>query len=133
MEERRKVARHKSLLRGCVYFNNRRSAVDCLIRDISTHGARLVFSGTVSIPDMVDLYIPQKEETFRARVHWRHGDEMGVGFMDAAAHAPAPGEIADADAGDLAQRVRKLEAEVTEMRQMLKYLKAAVAKSNEAA
>lgn len=131
MEERRRVARQKSLLRGCVYFNNRRSAVDCLIRDISTHGARLVFSGTVSLPDVVDLYIPQKEETFRARVHWRHGDEMGVGFMDVAAQASTVDH--NADPGDLAGRVHKLEAEVAELRQMLKYLKAAVAKNNEAA
>jgi hypothetical protein len=131
MEERRKVPRQKSLLRARAFFNNRRSAVDCLIRDISTHGARLVFSGTVSIPDAIDLYIPQKEETFRARVHWRHGDEMGVGFVDAAEHAPLPTQPADAE--DIAVRVRKLEAEVTEMRHMLKYLKAAVTKSNEAA
>lgn len=130
-EERRKYPRHKSLLRGCVYFNNRRSAVDCLIRDISTHGARLVFSGTVSIPDVVDLFIPQKEETFRARVHWRHGDEMGVGFMDAAAQMPAVEH--DNDPADLAARVQKLEAEVLELRHMLKLLKAAVMKNNEAA
>jgi len=42
-------------LRGCIYFNNRRSAVDCLIRDLSTAGARLIFSAAVNVPDAIDL------------------------------------------------------------------------------
>ena len=71
MSERRQSTRQKSFLRGCVYFNNRRSATDCLIRDISPTGARLIFSDTVSIPDLVELYIPQKEQSLRARVQWR--------------------------------------------------------------
>ena len=49
--ERRRVARQKSFLRGMVYFNNRRSVLDCLVRDISPYGARLVFSVTVATPD----------------------------------------------------------------------------------
>jgi hypothetical protein len=35
MAERRRATRQKSFLRGCVYFNKRRGAVDCLIREIS--------------------------------------------------------------------------------------------------
>ncbi len=35
MAERRHATRQKSFLRGCVYFNKRRGAMDCLIRDIS--------------------------------------------------------------------------------------------------
>jgi hypothetical protein len=45
MAERRRSVRKKSFLRGCVYFNKRRSAIDCLIRDISDQGARIIFSG----------------------------------------------------------------------------------------
>ena len=83
MAERRQAQRQKSFLRGCVYFNKRRGALDCLIRDLSEHGARIIFSDTVSVPDVVDLYIPQKEQTVRARVQWRHGDEIGLAFPDA--------------------------------------------------
>ena len=68
MSERRIAQRQKSFLRGCIYYNNRRSATDCLIRDISQTGARLIFSDAVNIPDMVDLYIPQKEQMLRAQV-----------------------------------------------------------------
>ncbi len=39
---------------------------------------------------MVDLYIPQKEQTLRARVQWRHGDESGSPFPMRAAAASQP-------------------------------------------
>jgi len=58
--ERRRIARQKSFLRGMVYFNNRRSVADCLIRDISAFGARLIFSDTITTPDTMDLYIPRR-------------------------------------------------------------------------
>jgi PilZ domain len=122
MSERRIAQRQKSFLRGCIYFNNR-SATDCLIRDISPTGARLIFSDTVSVPDMVDLYIPQKDQMLRAQVQWRHGDEVGVGFPAAA--KAKPGSAAPADE-DLAERVKNLEAEVAKLKKMLKRLKADV-------
>ncbi len=119
MAERRHATRQKSFLRGCVYFNKRRGAMDCLIRDISAEGARIIFSGAVSVPDIVELYIPQKEETVRARVKWRRGDEVGLAFTAAEGTAAAPG----ADDGDLARRVEKLETEIAALRRMLRQLK----------
>jgi hypothetical protein len=123
MGERRQNARQRSFLRGCIYFNNRRSAVDCLIRDISDNGARAIFSSTVQIPDVVDLYIPQKEQTLRAVVQWRHGDEVGLAFGDAG-RAPAGPLFTDVIA--LSDRVQKLETEIASLRKMLKRLKAEV-------
>ncbi len=121
--ERRQSARQKSFLRGCIYFNNRRSAVDCLIRDISEHGARLTFSDTISIPDCIELYIPQKEQTLQAVVKRRHGMDVGVAFSDPArAAAPATSDLAA-----LSERVQKLESEVAVMRRLLKRLRAEVA------
>jgi hypothetical protein len=126
--ERRRVARQKSFLRGSIHFNNRRSVVDCLIRDISPYGARLIFSDAVTVPDVLELYIPQKEQTLRTHVIWRHGQEVGVAFaqhmqMDSAAAA----ETADATAaqpGALAERVAKLEAEIAALKRVLKKMKA---------
>ena len=132
MSERRNTTRQKSFLRGCIYFNNRRSAVDCLIRDITDTGARVIFSAAVQIPDVVDLYIPLKEQTLRAIVQWRHGDEVGVAFDEA---ARAPGPPAATDAMDLSERVKKLEEEIVALRKMLKRLKGEIAggADNEAA
>jgi hypothetical protein len=124
MSERRRSTRQKSFLRGCIYFNNKRSAIDCLVRDISATGARLIFSDAVSIPDAVDLYIPQKEETLRAHVQWRQADEVGVAF---AKGVQAPGSPRPLDVGELAERVSRLETELAAMRKMLKRLKAEVA------
>jgi hypothetical protein len=126
MAERRHATRKKSFLRGCVYFNKRRGAMDCLIRDLSEAGARIIFSSAVNVPDVVELYIPQKEETIRARVKWRHGDEVGLAFPAVARAAEAP-----ADDGDLAQRVEKLETEIAALRRMLKQLRNELAATGE--
>ena len=48
MKERRLSARKKSFLQGRVYYNSRRSSVDCLVRDISDEGAKLVFGEPMS-------------------------------------------------------------------------------------
>jgi hypothetical protein len=125
--ERRRVARQKSFLRGSIHFNNRRSVVDCLIRDISPYGARLIFSDAVTVPDVLELYIPQKGQTLRTHVIWRHGQEVGVAFAQHMQIDPAAGETADASAaqpGALAERVAKLEAEIAALKRVLKKMKA---------
>ena len=118
--ERRRTARQKSFLRGMIYFNNRRSVSDCLIRDISTYGARVIFSDSVQTPDVLDLYIPQKEQTLRSHVIWRNGTEVGISFEQS---APASSQPAEAS-GDLTDRVAKLEAEVASLKRLIKKLTA---------
>ena len=121
--ERRKITRHKSFLRGMIYFNNRRNVVDCLIRDSSPYGARLIFSDAVTTPDALDLYIPQKEQTLRIHVIWRHGQEVGVAFaqvaqMESGTEAGEPGSGAG-----LAERVARLEMEIAGLKRILKKMK----------
>jgi|SRR5581483_165725 hypothetical protein len=119
MAERRQSVRQKSLLRGRIFYNNRRNSVDCTIRDISKRGARLIFSDAIAIPDVVDLYIPQKEQTLRAEVHWRSGQEVGVSFAQAA----APASEQAIEPGDLAARVERLEAELAALKRVVKRLR----------
>jgi hypothetical protein len=124
--ERRRVARQKSFLRGSIHFNNRRSVVDCLIRDISPYGARLIFSDTVTTPDMLELYIPQKEQTLRAHIIWRHGQEVGVAFAQAVQAEPAaePSGNPEPSSGQaLAERVARLETEIAGLKRILKKMK----------
>lgn len=104
-------------MRGCICFNDRHSGADCLIRDISEGGARLIFSNVVNTPDVVDLHIPHKEQMLRAHVQWRRGDEMGVTFASELRDDGAPFEQ------DLARRVDRLEAEIAALRKILKRLK----------
>ena len=115
--ERRRIARQKSFLRGTIHFNNRRNAVDCLIRDISPYGARLIFSDAVTTPDMLELFIPQKDQTLRTHVIWRHGQEVGVAFAQTMQVEPA------AESGELAERVARLENEIAGLKRILKKMK----------
>ena len=118
MGERRNSRRLKSFLRGFVYFDKRRGTMSCLVRDLSGDGARIIFSEAVTIPDMINLHIPQKNQTLRARVTWRRGDEIGLGFSAANPVAdPLP------DSAELMKRVAQLEGEIASLRRMLKRMK----------
>jgi hypothetical protein len=121
VKERRSLSRQKSFLQGRIYFNNRRSTVDCLIRDYSDLGARLKFSESIAVPEAIELFIPNKEEIHRARVEWRSGNEMGVSFgEDVRAPSIAPDA---AQPGDLATRVQRLEAEVATLKRFVNELR----------
>jgi hypothetical protein len=122
MDERRIGTRHKSFLQGRIYYNNRRASIDCLVRDISPAGARLKFSGPVTMPELVELYIPNKDEFYRAQVQWNRGEEIGVHFIrEEAESAPAVGVLPEAN---LAERMQKLEAEVAALKRLVRELKA---------
>lgn len=119
MLERRAVSRSRSFLKGRVVFNNRLSSIDCIIRDITDQGARLAFGGTVSVPEVFDLEIPNKDETFRAHVVWHHGTEIGVAFDAGMAHA---GTGDDASRGALTDRIDRLEKEIATIKRKLEQL-----------
>ena len=123
MNERRVVSRQKSFLQGRIFFNNRRTSYDCLIRDFSEHGAKLKFSSTIATPDAVELFIPAKEESYRARIVWRNADEVGVCF-DCADKSPplAPGTPAT----DVSARIQKLEHDVALLTRKFNELQAAM-------
>ena len=118
-DERRTLLRQRSFLQGRLYFNNRRSSLDCLVRDISSQGAKLKVSDSIAIPEMVELHIPNKDETYRAKVQWRTGLEIGVTFETDDAPSIVPG---GAGPTDLLDRVRKLEAEVASLHRKINEL-----------
>jgi hypothetical protein len=95
MSERRAVARKKTLLQGRLFFNNGCNSVDCTVRDISDAGARLSFGGAVTIPEVVELRIPNKAEQYRAVVQWRIDKEVGVAFgvEDPPSSTAGPGDV----------------------------------------
>ena len=121
--ERRQSPRQKSFLKGRI--NNGLTDVDCLIRDLSATGARLMFSGGITMPPIVDLHIPMKKQSMRARMQWRNGDEMGVSFIETA-QAPASPAAAAGDDSELAERVAKLETEIVALRKTLARLRSEV-------
>jgi hypothetical protein len=118
MSERRNSRRAKSFLQGFVYVSRRRGALACLVRDLSEKGARIIFSDTVALPDAVELYIPQRDQTLKARVTWRKNDELGLAFV---ATERGPREPTEAE---VINRVAMLEAEISSLRSLLKRMKA---------
>jgi hypothetical protein len=121
MTERRSGSRQKSFLQGRIFFNNRRTSVDCLVRDISEQGARLKFASMTVTPDVVDLYIPNKEETYRAKVQWRTADEIGVGFGP---EESAPPLVPGAPSADLSARIHKLESDLAALQRKFNEMQA---------
>lgn len=128
MAERRGSRRSKSFLRGFVYVSRKRGALACLVRDLSNKGARIIFSDTVTLPEVVELYIPQREQTLRARVQWRRNDEIGLAFAE-----PERKDDAGPSAAEIIQRVAMLEAEIASLRALLKRRKAENGDADEAA
>ena len=126
MGENRKAARQKSFLQGRIFFSNGRTSFDCLIRDITHLGARIIFSDVVNIPDTVNLYIPQKNQTLRARVIWRHNDEIGLAFLETS------DEHNLLTQNDLAKRVAQLESEIRTLKRTLNQMASKIEKPDAA-
>ena len=128
MVERRRSVRQKSFLKGRVYFNKGRESADCLVRDLTNQGARIIFSDSINIPALIDLHIPQKDYNVRARVIWRQGVEIGLAFPDANLVPSAPTQ-----SNDLAERVSKIETEIALMRRTLRGLMERIRSDSDAA
>ncbi|AWN43808.1 PilZ domain-containing protein [Methylobacterium durans] len=108
MQERRRTPRRRSYIGATIVFNNRCSTIDCLIRDMSDGGARLIFSDTINAPEQFDLVINKMGETRRVQMAWRQADQAGVTFLKQSAV-----ELA---AQEHARRLREVEADRTALR-----------------
>jgi hypothetical protein len=123
MSEHRRETRQRVFLKGRIVFNNGSSSFDCLVRDMSSSGARLVMSDATTLPEAFDLYIPQKDRTYRAILRWRREDGIGVTFEEPA-RAPAAAAVPDPAATEasvtmLLRRVSELETENAALRRLL--------------
>ena len=109
--DHRSVTRARALLKAQIRFNSGMSTMDCVIRDLSEGGARLQLSDSVAIPSTFELYIPKRDETRRAILHWRNSEEIGVGFQGASLSEP--------DTHGLLRRVAQLESDTATLRRLV--------------
>ena len=115
MSERRRAARSRTFLGGVIAFNQRKSSMDCHVRNFSPSGAKVTFANTATIPGQFDLTIAHKERSFRARMAWRGVDEAGIEFVgEYDNEVPVPLE--------LMQRLRDSEAENAALRRRIRQL-----------
>lgn len=78
MIERRKEHRARSLLGARISFGQRKSTMDCVVRNVSADGAMVEFPQTALTPGEFKLQILQRGEIHLARVIWRKNDKAGL-------------------------------------------------------
>jgi len=101
MDERRKDMRDKVIFGG-IASHEAAPAKECVVRDISEHGARLEFKSGARLPkDQISLAIARKGKSFLAKIVWWRDNIVGVAFTDPADQAMP--------VSDLEERLRKSE------------------------
>lgn len=78
MIDQRAAPRLRTYIGAQVVFNGRKSTIDCLIRNRSSGGVKLVFSAPVTFPSEFELLAPKLGESRVACVKWRGELEAGV-------------------------------------------------------
>ena len=73
----------------CAKILTNGSLRDCVVRDMSTLGARLALVSTSYIPDRISLSFDDGHTLRDCRVAWRSATEMGVEFSAASFRAAA--------------------------------------------
>jgi len=101
VSERRQSTRRRTYLGGRASFEKLATSDSCLVRDLSTGGARVVLSGSTPMPNAFDLTLRESGETRQVQVIWRDGLQLGVAYESAA--VPVAPEVA--------RRIRRLEAD----------------------
>jgi hypothetical protein len=87
MQDRRRARRIQMYRCAKILANG--SLRDCVVRDLSTLGARLAFVTTSYIPDRFSLSFDDGHTLRECRVAWRSATDMGVEFAEARFRAAA--------------------------------------------
>jgi hypothetical protein len=121
MRERRAIVRQKSLLQARIYLNHRRSSIDCVLRDATKTGGRLKLHESTALPELIEIYVPSKDQYLQARTVWHRGHYVGVCWeeeeeLDPTAAAP------NRSVELLRGRIARLEHDVATLRRRLNLL-----------
>jgi hypothetical protein len=77
-EEKRAVERHRILKAGSIVFGG--SAIDCVVRNMSTAGAALDVTSPVGIPTEFMLIHGTERDQKQCKIVWRSKNRIGVAF-----------------------------------------------------
>jgi hypothetical protein len=81
--ERREQMRRTVIKGARIVFNERKSTLDCRVRDMTQEGARLDFSTPQLLPHEFELQLAGVPAR-RCGLCWARGTFVGVRFLDAA-------------------------------------------------
>jgi diguanylate cyclase (GGDEF)-like protein len=79
--DRRSERRQRVLKRGRIQLRGFDSVVDCMIRDLSSGGARIRVDDYYTPADEFDLVFVDSGERRPVKVRWRVGNDLGVQFL----------------------------------------------------
>jgi diguanylate cyclase (GGDEF)-like protein len=96
MDERRASHRTRMWRGGKILLNNRRSVLDCTIRNLSHDGACLQVESLVGVPPAFDLLIDGEHAPRPCRLAWQSDHRAGVEFALRRSDASAEGDPRDA-------------------------------------
>ncbi|MBS0529017.1 MAG: PilZ domain-containing protein [Proteobacteria bacterium] len=82
MRERRQDFRGRVYYGGRVTFNDRKSTLDCIVRNFTLAGAKIETDEGAILPDEVDIAIERRGVAFLARIVWRREHEAGLVFRN---------------------------------------------------
>jgi PilZ domain len=115
MPERRQSARDKVIYGGVAEIAESGASRDCVVRNISEHGAHLEFPNKIGLAKTsLRLKIARKGRSFMARIVWLRDNFVGVAFN--------PEESYELPGSDLAERLRKSEMKKRQLQRRIKEL-----------
>jgi PilZ domain len=113
MLDRRQNARDKVMYGGVAEINESGSTMNCVVRNISEHGACLELDQAARLPDEMNLTIARKGRSFLARLIWRQANKVGLAFRIMTSDRPVD---------DLDERLRKSEIKKRQLQRRINEL-----------
>ncbi|MEK1871805.1 MAG: PilZ domain-containing protein [Rhizobium altiplani] len=83
----RKAHRRRTLIGAKILLNGGSSVLDCVVKDLSDGGARLVMDGAIAVPADFDLHLSDGRVFRSCRIAWRQVSSLGVSFSQSSANA----------------------------------------------
>jgi hypothetical protein len=115
MLDRRQSARDKVIYGGLAEVDESGATRECVVRNISDHGARVEFDSLVKLPkEKMSLTIARKGRSFLARVVWWRDNFVGIAFS-----SDRPYEL---PVSDIEERLRKSEKKKRQLQRRINEL-----------
>jgi hypothetical protein len=86
--EGRVARRQRVLKQGKILLPNNLSVIDCIIRDVSATGAKLLCGDPTAVPNEFRLVVLADGTMRDVKVAWRRPDQVGVHFTSEQRQAP---------------------------------------------
>lgn len=78
----------RQLKNAIIVFNQHRSSVACVVRDISDTGAKVRLNGPADLPDEFELVLLKERKIVQASVSWYNHPDCGIIFKGPMRAAP---------------------------------------------